>query len=144
MEGIYLETTFLCMYTLLYKHQKIWNEAQYTLNFKSFSHKSASVFLIQVYIFPFIEYSWIVFQYIIMVKSEMDLEKELVLHLQVLLFLLIEFEWINYFISPPPPWNQQRSTNNFMMISVRIEVYEFTQTRLKLKAKFGNNSLQSI
>ena len=100
MEGIYLETTFLCMYTLLYKHQKIWNEAQYTLNFESFGHKSASVFLIQVYIFPFIEYNWIVFQYIIKVKSQMDLEKELVLHLQVLLFLLIEFEWINYLLSP--------------------------------------------
>ena len=54
-------------------------------------------FLIQGYIFPFIEYDRTVFQYIITVKSQMDLEKELVLRVQVLLSFLIEFE---YLLSP--------------------------------------------
>ena len=67
------------------------------------SIKVLTVFLIQGYIFPFIEYNWIFFQYIIKVKSQMDLEKELDLRLQVLLFLLIEFEWTNYLLSPLKP-----------------------------------------
>ena len=65
--------------------------------------KVLTVFLIQGYIFPFIEYNWIVFQYIIKVKSQMDIEKKLVLCLQVLLFLLIEFEWTNYLLYPLKP-----------------------------------------
>ena len=63
--------------------------------------KVLTVFLIQGYFLPFIEFKWIVFHHIIKVKSQVDLKKESVLCLQVLLFLLIECEWINYLPCPP-------------------------------------------